>query len=1459
MDLRELVIKIECGSKSGTAFFVSKNRALTAYHNVTEYEYNEIICISNSGFKVKAKLSDKITENYKKLDVALLVFDDNFNISQEFSFTNFKEIKSGTNWISRGFPSAKEVTGDNILYGDNNVVNQQLSSLRNDKIDIELEHEKKFSTYAGYSGSPLVINNSIAGIINQELSENGESKELTALSVKFFQDLLIVEGVSVVEKESSEYNPLRRVLLSEWFERHIDRGIQDLGVRYTPEVNVKIDITKKIDALLKNEGFCEETRIQFHNYLVSINKLIENLTSFSHFESSSSAYSTQTNFIDQITLTKQKIQRLFEKFCDNKNVMLNMEELRKQTESIQSLIDKLKKLYLDNNIPDEKISDANDSTKRFFSFIKSPDIHVQLANTPYLLLKGRAGIGKSHLLADATVAQQKIGTPSILLLGQHFTSEKSPWTQILSDILRLDCTVHQFLDALNEIGEEKGQRVLFTIDAINEGRGKYFWAEHLISFVNDFKNYPWISLIISVRDTYLPKLIPANISDKTAMKITSHMGFIGREYQAINVFFNHYKLKLPKIPYLNAEFSNPLFLKLFCEGLYNRGLHEVPEGYGGISSVMNYFIDNIDMKLGQPKLYDYDCSGKVCRKIVNCLIKYKQENNLSYVPYDEACDIGNGVLVRYSSKKGIIEGLVHEGLLSKNLYFLDDGRDEEGIYFAYERLDDHFFAELLATTIITSNNISKIFKVGGELFYLIQNEYKYQGVIEALSILLPELHGKDLFELVGDSYLEEQAIINAFINSLIWRDLNTIKDNCNDYINKTILQYEDAFHSFLEFMYTVAGDVRHPYNANKLHSLLYGMALAERDAGWTIHLIYVYEPEGSIGKILEWLLQSDTHKTLSDESALLVSISVSWLLTSTIIELRNKATKALSNLMINRLHLGGELLRKFDSINDPYVYERILAAVYGATLNTAQLNELSGLALYIVEHIFLKEEVCPNVLVRDYARNIVEYALYKEKIELTDAEVIRPPYNSILPDNFPSNVEIDSYKFSWDSKGFKEIYGSQNRILSSMVTEYGRGICSYGNFGRYIFQSALSSWNKLDPNPLSNYACKLIFKKFGYNVDIHGQFDRYACEGDRSENKVERIGRKYQWLALYEVVARVADNAQVTDCAGDEVGHFQGPWQNCLRNIDPTFSPQITNRIELPAPINSVSYDSWAEEEKDWHTSIDGLPDPKEMIVNGEFLSLEGCFSWSEPDRLGVDRKNSDRKKIWYQVRSYLVKESEYENLKEWLKKKDFMGRWMPESSENYSVFSKEHYWSPAYHDSDEDTRWQTIRKNQVDYRDKEIIADILPTAEEHRWEDGDGTSFLAPRTEMFDGMGLCSSEVPSCWFNDKGQLACFDPHVFGEERSELLVSSNLLEEFLNKKGLKILWTVLGEKQTLGTSPAKNWIDISGVYYLSGNSVVGDFTVNLKYQGYKSIEDSKRITPEIDFEDLLNKTSEKSD
>jgi V8-like Glu-specific endopeptidase len=1462
MELSEIVFKIECGTKKGTAFCISKNRVLTAFHVVTESVDNEIICTDNSGKKIKVYLSDKVTENYKKLDIAMLELETDIQVIGEYNFTDYSEIKSGTYWTSRGFPLAKEITGDNVLLGDSYIVNQQLKTLRNNKIDIELQHSKKLSTYAGYSGSPLVINGSIAGIINKELLENGESKELTALSIKHFKELLIGEGVEVKEKETSVCTPLRKMLSNEWFNRHIEKSVSDLGVRYTPEVNLETSITRRFDALLRNEAFYDDVKTKFHDYLIKINKFIESITVK---KKQGNSAENNHDFVNDVIIDKESIQDHYEEFISNKLNSLDINLLMDKSSSIDEVVSSALKIEKENQKSrhmsgNHYLNEARNACHAFHSFLNMSD--VNLATSPYLLIKGKAGTGKSHLLADIVVSQRNKNIPSILLLGQHFTSDKSPWSQIIDDLLRLGCSESELLETLNEIGKEKKQRILFSIDAINEGRGKYFWAEHLNSFVNLFKKYPWISLVITIRDTYLRKIIPENFYNTTQMKSATHTGFSGREYEAVKVFFNHYHINLPKTPIINPEFSNPLFLKLFCEGLFKRGLSQVPEGYGGISSVMNYFIDNIDIKLGGPNYYNYGESRKVCRKIVNGLIKYKQNNEISYVPYDEACDIANDTIVRYTHEKGIIEDLVHEGLFSKNLHWLDDGEDEEGIYFAYERLDDHFSAELLVDEVINHENINELLKPNGQLYYLIEEDYRYQGLIEALSIQLPEKYGKELFELVDTNEREELTIINAFINSLRWRNPSTINKVSDQYVNETVLQYAEPFEGFIELMYAVAGDVKHPYNANRLHKFLTSMSLADRDSEWTTFLKHRNDSDSAIGRLLEWILLSNMHKSLSDDSTLLIGIATAWLCASTNIELRNKATKALSIILIGRLGVGVNLLKVFESIDDPYVYERILAALYGASLNTIVLSGLSELAEYIVETIFSKEEVYPNVLVRDYARNIVEFAIFKNKITLNKPEVIRPPYNSSIPDNFPSDEETDSFKFEWDDKGFKDEYWSQNRIISSMITEYGRGMCSYGDFGRYTFQSSLSLWKDLDPNPLSNYACKLIFEKFGYDVEIHGMFDKYAGEGDRFENKVERIGKKYQWLALYEVTARLADNFKVKDWDGNDAGYYQGPWQNSLRNIDPTHPPEFSKNKELPIHISNIHYDDWDEDNSLWLLSERNLPNPKDMILKDNFLSLESNFTWKQPEKLGVDPNNSERKNMWYQVRSYLVKDDEFESLKSWLVEQDFMGRWLPESNENYSIFSKEHYWSPAYKDKvseNDELCWQPIEKNRYDWRNEEVVAEVLPTAEEHRWEDKEGTSFLAPRAEMFDGMKLSSSEIPSCWFDDNGELVCFDPHVFGEDKSELLVNKSVLEKFLEDKGMKIIWTVLGEKQVLGSSNTNSWIDMSGVYYLEGDSIEGSITVNIKEPGWKSKQDNGKINREVDFDDIFNNLTESSE
>ena len=60
-------------------------------------------------------------------------------------------------------------------------------------------------------------------------------------------------------------------------------------------------------------------------------------------------------------------------------------------------------------------------------------------------------------------------------------------------------------------------------------------------------------------------------------------------------------------------------------------------------------------------------------------------------------------------------------------------------------------------------------------------------------------------------------------------------------------------------------------------------------------------------------------------------------------------------------------------------------------------NEFFELAIWIYENIFLQEYVYPDILLRDYARLIIERYMYEypDNIQKINKDKINPPYNSL--------------------------------------------------------------------------------------------------------------------------------------------------------------------------------------------------------------------------------------------------------------------------------------------------------------------------------------------------------------------------------------------------------------------------------------------------------------------------------
>ncbi|PSU95076.1 serine protease [Photobacterium kishitanii] len=1410
--LNKNIFKVSCGGSDGTAFLISDKLALTAFHVVKKYNSENIFVESSNGKKIEAKLSKMITEEYKEKDIALLELPKVSEDIEPLKLVSAETIVPNTRWTSKGFPMSKENYGDTVLESPLNIVNQQLSELANGKYDLELEHSRKLNSYAGYSGAPLFIDGDVVGVINHELLERDESKELTALSIKHIEELLHCNNVDFIQRNHLCNNKVKIEFNKDKIEEYSKDRIKDLGVRYSPDLNVELPIISYFNSVCNNEEYATKHLLILGKYLGFINKIKKNININQDFEFISEEIDSVSEILNEVRISISNKLSLGDYVS---NINESVHHLINKINSAESILIDLENLL--------------EESEKFITTLYSDEVRIN--SERLLILRGEAGVGKSHLLADVVNRELDSGATALFLLGQHFNERTPVWNQILDKNLNLDCNPEDLLDALNDIGEKSKKRTLFVIDAINEGQGKYFWKDHLSSFISLFKSRPWVSLIISIRESYWGAIIPTELElDKVSVY---HKGFVGAEHTATKLFFQNYNIEYPKIPLTHQEFSNPLFLKLFCEGLKLKGLTYIPKGYRGFSNVIDYLISNIEEKLSNK--YSYNKSAKLVEKILFGIVDYKLSKKQSSISYDEMLKVTNNITIGISSTNGIIDDVIDEGLLSKNVIKSEDlfSEYDEIVYFSYERLDDYFTAQSIIRNLKTYENPDKVFMSGGELEFIISNSYLYQGVIESLSMLLPEVLDIEFFDLLDKDKRNEQTIVEAFINSLHWRNISSITAKTDNFIKEEVLIYKYSVKKFIENSFYLAGVEEHPYNIDFLHSKLIKIPLPKRDALWIPIVEDLKFEHSSIRNLVDWVMNTNLHIYLSDDAKLLTSTAISWLLTSTNIELRDLATKSLTKILVDEMELSKKLLIKFECIDDPYVLERILSSIYGASIKSSNIKGLNELALYIVDLIFKCDEVYPNVLVRDYARNIVEFSIFKNVFVLDDINLIRPPYLSSLPTDFPSNGEVDSLKFDYQDEGVKPYQFSQNAILSSMITEYGRGICSYGDFGRYVFQSSFSLWSdkEIDVNDLSNWACKLIFEKFGYDVELHGKFDRtIGINSDRFNNFSERIGKKYQWLSLYEVAARVADNVGVE---GGEHS-YQGPWQLGLRNIDPSFIRAGNKRNLVPKVSKpSVSLD-WDMPNNNWLTEPNDLPDPKKLIAEGceRFLKLQTNYNWKEPLPFGVLESSHKPKVLWYQIRSYFVKEEDFDIIYDWLKKQDLMGRWMPECNDNYTVFSREYYWSPAYLQINDDVElWKEVieRKNYI----SNTIGVVIPSVESHVWEGQEDSNYFSPRKIMFDSLPLQYTDLQGVWADFNDEVVCFDRAAEFGEQSQLFIREDILMNFLNENKLKIIWTVLGEKQISNPNfnyrdVPKSWLDISGIYTIIDGVVSGSYTTRVK-------------------------------
>ncbi|NWO28536.1 ATP-binding protein [Capnocytophaga sp. oral taxon 903] len=1204
----------------------------------------------------------------------------------------------------------------------------------------------------------------------------------------------IVEACSLIDEEFN-FIPTQK-----WFENQNTKQIKNLDKRYSENRNfpfedmdfalASLHITDRFKPLLKEK--IGEFRDTLRSFIInkekepSYSKILVQCREL--VEKIESLSGTATSYIELRESVNGFLSIFNDFYYDSENN--NRDEIRTKGYSIREYGYALQKV-LSN------------------SWIEFRKYHT-------IMVTGFAGTGKSHLIGDMVTQRKRAHEPSILLLGQHFTLSSDPLSQI-RELLDIKCKKEKLLTQLNNYGRKIGEPVVIFIDAINEGAGDELWSKFLLDFLQEIDSCEYLRLVISFRISDRKNWF-YDIAHDPAYAVYQHHGFKGYEREACEYMFSSFGIEQPTWPVYGEEFSNPLFLIKYCR---NHERSQRPLVFTNFWTTILEYCDDTNHEIAISFKYNeaQNLVIKSLRSVAELMVKTGSRWKLEY----------QVVIKRLAQEaqytrtpNDFFELLIDEGLLRTDVY-----NGVTYVNFGFERIGDYFIAEHL----ISNAPAKKWFK------------YNWGNLSEALAILVPSIKDKELIELVEKN--DKEKALQSFIDSAMWRDLFTVKGDELICRIKEVNEYGLMFEIILSRPYRA--DVAS--NGFALYDMLWNLSMAQRDAIWTILISSPSSHQSSqLMDLARWGCEAseNTLNSIDNQIAKACLETLVWALSTTWRELRDCATHAIVNILVQHKNLLLPLLEKYYFVNDPYIQERLWCAVYGALLLMEDDKNSCTVAQWVYSNVFIKKHVPEHILVRDYACNIVEFGISRGLDIGIEQELIKVPFTDGTLPPIPSNDEITAkYERDWKTvpDNEQDIYRAQLSILLSMAPN--QGVRMYGDFGRYIFESNLREFGE-NVEMLSNWAIHMIFEEYGYDPKVFAFFDRKNTSRDRSHSKIERIGKKYQWIAMYRIMARMMDKYPDKGRSNEWFHPILG-----ARTIDPTIYPgnkSLNHQSKYKLPDFDISK---PKRDLKWLKAWKNMPKIKEyiLVTDEKGFGWVNLFSYNniiyEPD----DDKSLIRD-LWTFIQAYIVKKDDLSVVCNNLYYRGIEGRSFHENSDIYKVFFREFYWSSIYTETVKDEYYKRFSFFIGHEKFDNIM--IEPTYLKYSLSEEDDVSFgssinlLMPNEWLFKGLQLKYSNDTGVWINDKNEIVVLDNYMFSSGHSALLVRKDYLLNYLNTNGKAMFWPILTERMIRSKKMGyANYAQNGGYAYMDEKGII-----HQKIRCYESSNIEKKY---LKFKSLINK------
>jgi hypothetical protein len=902
-----------------------------------------------------------------------------------------------------------------------------------------------------------------------------------------------------------------------------------------------------------------------------------------------------------------------------------------------------------------------------------------------------AGGGKSQLAAQLT-APMPDRPAGIILYGQDLHARQG-----LDDLARKVvingkpvASMEALVAALDAAGQRARRRLPIVIDGLNEAEDPRDWKGPLASLNHLLNKYPYVLVICTLRTgarlpprpQYLNE-IPDEKANDARMAFADEalpdevkrleMPDFGEEESlgAMRRYFQYYKINSrdAELPFL---LSHPLTLRLFCEVTNPKrekevGIEAMP---GSLTALFESYLTNAAERIAELSPLSH-------RYYVLDVRRAFDEIGASLWDYHARSISERDLRKKLGDESrpwnaSIIMALEQEGII---LRIPGNAPGDMNVMAVYDAMGGHLAASAILArhggnafeqwlkaeeTIKALSAPPPIWRPPAIEFFNIQESSHEASpahplatdVFRALVGLVPRRPDRQQLWPLLDDPLRTLALRGAANLEAAYLDNATVTA-------LSVLAASSSGKLFPRLRQT-RGAVMHPLNADFLASVLGQMEVAARDLCWTEWIRR--NLERSLDDLRNLERRWHHELTVRTPSDLLRARWVMWMLTSTTKELRANATRTLywfgRGAPAALFELTFEALR----INDPYIAERMLAACYGVAMarhiefadNNVAKIVLPHYARQVYELIFKENAPCSttHILTREYARRLLELALVHHRKLFTKTEVkrIRPPYK-------------DGGQREWkESETKRDKFGERKSPFHMDFENY--------TLGRLVPDRA--NYNFEHPE-YQRIRAQVLWRieQLGWTDALFNNIEQQIMQAanhphglsDDEKKKTDRYGKKYSWIAFYEMTGLLHDQGKL---AREMDGRT---WEV---DIDPSFP--------VPLPKERLIADNFLGESKataqEWIVN-GNVPDivpylhmPKVHDLPGPWVALNGFFTQEDAKR---------GRRIFCFVRSFLVKRHQADSFVKCLSKQDLASRWLPEIPRVIYTFAGEIPWCDTY------------------------------------------------------------------------------------------------------------------------------------------------------------------------------------